>query len=150
MIALVARSLNNIIGKDGELPWHSPEDLKFFKLMTKGHTIVVGRTTYQSLPPLPNRRIIVLTNNLVDVAELHEGGSIGIINDINLIPDDAIICGGGTVYDQLIHKCSEIYVSTIKGEYEGDTTFKEQWLDGFDIKRTVIDSEDLNVTVYFP
>lgn len=149
MIALIAKSRNDIIGKDGELPWNCPEDLKFFKGMTLGRTIVVGRTTFQSLPPLKDRRIIVLTNSIVDVAELYEGkGSFGIINDIKLIPDNAIICGGGMVYDQLIPKCSEVYLTTVHQDVDGDVMFNRDWLIDFDECKTISESAECDIIQY--
>lgn len=149
MIALIAKSSNDVIGKDGELPWYCSEDLEFFKRMTLGKTIVVGRTTFQTLPPLKGRKILVLTNSIVDVAELYEGkGGFGIINDISLIPDDAIVCGGGMVYEQLIPKCKEVYLTTIYQDVDGDVMFNPEWFDGFTVCDEISTSFECDIYRY--
>lgn len=126
MIALVARSLNGVIGKDGGLPWRCKGDLQFFKRTTMDRKIVVGRTTFDGLPPLKGRDIYVLTRNPDAV---FEGGTA--VNDPDQVPADAILCGGAAVYDLLIDRCDEILVTTVKKEVEGDTFFNDQWLMGF-------------------
>lgn len=93
-----------------------------------GRKIVVGRKTFDQLPPLPGREIYVLTSKTDGKSSLD---NVTIINDIDDVPEDAIVCGGGTLYDQLIGKCDTFYVSFIDKSVHGDTPFKEEWLVGF-------------------
>ena len=123
MIAIVARSENGVIGLNGGLPWHCKGDLQFFKRTTMGRKIVVGRTTYEGLPPLKGRELFVLTRNRD--ACLEEATAVSCPLDI---PDDAIVCGGAAIYDLMIPQCGQLLVTTVKQEVEGDTFFNDQWL----------------------
>lgn len=149
MIALMARSDNNIIGKDGELPWHCTEDLMFFKRMTLNRTIVFGRTTWQYMPTLKDRRIIVLTRRFCEICDLiGDEPSIALTNDVNLIPDHSIICGGGMVYDQLLPMCKFLYLTTVHQTVEGDTEFNPEWLDDFEESERISESPDCTIIKY--
>ena len=143
MIAIVARSENGVIGKDGGLPWRCKGDLQFFKRTTMGRKIVVGRTTFDGLPPLKGREIYVLTRNTE--ADFENGTAI--TNPADL-PDDAILCGGATVYDLLIERCDEILVTTVKKEVDGDTFFKFQWLKGFSADETLEETDEYSIVSY--
>ncbi len=126
---IVAASANNVIGKDGKLPWNIPEDLKHFKKITSGHPIVMGRTTYESLPikPLPNRRNIVLTHNpeyKADGAEvfLTMSSAFAAIKDQH---EEIFIIGGGNLYRQSMQMADKIYLTRVHRDYEGDTYFPD-------------------------
>ena len=122
MIALAAVSKNNVIGKDGVLPWRSRADFRWFKKMTMDKTIVCGRNTYEKLPPLKGRRLIVLSSKL-DIIENAEGWPMMVTDNIFRIPPDAIICGGANVYKQFLPKVKELFLTEIDLEVEGDTYF---------------------------
>jgi len=143
MIAIVARSLNGVIGKDGGLPWRCKGDLQFFKRTTMDRKIVVGRTTFEGLPPLKGRDIYVLTRNPDAVFE-----NATAVNDPAQIPVDAIICGGATVYDAAIARCDEILVTTVHQHVEGDTFFKDQWLEGFEATETLEETDEYSIVSY--
>lgn len=143
MIALVARSENGVIGKDGGLPWRCKGDLQFFKRTTMDRKIVVGRTTFDGLPPLKGRDIYVLTRNAEAV---FEGATA--VNDADAIPADAIICGGASIYDLLINRCTELLVTTVKQEVEGDTFFDGQWLQGFSADETLEETDEYSIISY--
>ena len=143
MIAIVARSANGVIGKDGGLPWHCKGDLQFFKRTTMGRKIVVGRTTFEGLPPLKGRDIYVLTRNPDAVFE-----NAAAIHSPEGIPSDAIICGGATVYDQAIRRCDEILVTTVNQKVEGDTFFNDQWLEGFSPAETLEETGEYSIVAY--
>ena len=143
MIAIVARSQNGVIGKDGGLPWRCKGDLQFFKRTTMDRKIVVGRTTFDGLPPLKGRDIYVLTRN-ADAA--FENGTA--INAPDQVPADAMVCGGAAIYDLLLERCDEILVTTVKQDAEGDTFFDVKWLDGFSAEETLEETAEYSIVSY--
>jgi dihydrofolate reductase len=143
MIAIVARSENGVIGKDGGLPWRCKGDLQFFKRTTMGRKIVVGRTTFEGLPPLKGRELFVLTRNPSARFE----GAVAISNPDN-VPADAIVCGGAAIYDLLILRCDQILLTTIKKQVEGDTFFNFQWLEGFEPTETIEETDEYSIVSY--
>jgi len=135
-IIIAAVAENNVIGKNGDIPWHIPEDLQHFKEKTTGHTVVMGRKTYQSLPdsfkPLPDRENIVLTRSDFQP----EDESVKIANNL----DDAwekssnekiFIIGGANIYKQTMKDADKLVLTEINEKYDGDTYFPEfsesQW-----------------------
>jgi len=143
MIAIVARSENGVIGLDGGLPWRCKGDLHFFKRTTMDRKIVVGRTTFEGLPPLKGREIFVLTRN----PNARFEGAVA-ISDSADVPADAIICGGASVYDLMIPRCDQLLLTTIKKEVEGDTFFNPRWLDGFELEEVIEETEDYSIVSY--
>jgi dihydrofolate reductase len=143
MIAIVARSANGVIGRDGGLPWHCKGDLQFFKRTTMGRKIVVGRTTFEGLPPLKGRELFVLTRN----PEARFEGAIAVSNPSDA-PADAIVCGGAAVYDLMIPQCDQLLVTTVKQEVEGDTFFNSQWLEGFEPVETIEETDEYSIISY--
>jgi dihydrofolate reductase len=143
MIGLVARSINNVIGKDGELPWKCKGDLKFFKKMTMGKDILVGRSTWEKLPDLAGRHVFVLSSKRIPTfTRSHTCLSI------KEVPDSVIVCGGANVYSQLLSECDIIYVTTIRNVVEGDTHFNEDWLKNHKAADVVENHEDYYITRY--
>ena len=125
---IVAKSNNNVIGSNGSIPWNVPKDLKYFKELTEGNTVIMGRKTYESLPkdkkPLPNRINIVITRD----SNFTANGCmvVGSLEEAILKIDnrkDTFIIGGGEIYKQAINFVDKIYVTEINNEYEGDTYF---------------------------
>ena len=143
MIAIVARSANGVIGKDGGLPWHCKGDLQFFKRTTMDRKIVVGRTTFEGLPPLKGREIFVLTRN----PDAHFDVATVVSNPAD-VPADAIVCGGAAVYDLMIPQCDRLLVTTVKREVEGDTYFNSRWLDGFEPEKTIEETDEYSIVSY--
>ena len=126
LIAVAAMSNNRVIGAKGALPWHFPEDLKFFKNLTSGHTVVMGRKTYQSIGrPLPNRQNIILSQTMDQPekgTELYN--SIGdFIADFKDTSDPIFIIGGAQIYSCLMNMTREIYLTHIYKDYDGDAKF---------------------------
>lgn len=131
-VIIAAMDENNTIGKDGDIPWHFPEDLKHFKKATTGYPVVMGSETYKSLPddyrPLSNRKNIVLTRSGVDLDE-------DFIEAENLEDawklaeetgkDKVFIAGGSTVYRQTLDQAEKMMITRIHSEYDGDTYFPE-------------------------
>jgi dihydrofolate reductase len=121
---IVAIAQNNAIGKNNQLLWHIPADLKRFKHLTTGHTIVMGKRTFESLPirPLPNRRSIVIT----DIAGEQMEGCImaySIEEAIDKMDDEKenFIIGGGSVYRQFLPIAQQLYLTIVQSDFEADT-----------------------------
>lgn len=122
---IAAHDPNLVIGKDGELPWRYPEDLKHFKSVTLGNTIIMGRGVFEELneKPLPGRKNIVLSRSRTyDQVETHSSleGALKSLND-----EEVFIIGGGELYKQTLPEADKLIITEIKKEYEGDTYFPE-------------------------
>ena len=124
--AIAAISLNGVIGKDGDLPWRLSEDLKWFKKITTGHTILMGRKTWDSLGrALPNRRNLVLSRSMEAVEGMEVIRSVEELETLDL-SGDIFIIGGGELYALLLSRCEELYLSTVHREVlDGDAFFPE-------------------------
>lgn len=125
---IVAVAQNDVIGGDNKLLWHISNDLKRFKEITSGHTMIMGRKTFESLPGvLPNRHHIILTrdkNYTIDNPNVEVIHSIEeIIHKFKFASEEAFIIGGGEIYKQLIHSVDRIYLTKIFKDFEGDTKF---------------------------
>jgi dihydrofolate reductase len=120
IIAAVAR--NRAIGKGGGLPWHISEDLKRFKRLTMGHTILMGRKTFTSIGrPLPGRRNVVLSSCPVTGVETYPtlDAAFRALAD----QERVFVIGGGQLYAQLLERADEIYLTLVQTEAEADTYF---------------------------
>lgn len=124
---IVAIAKNNVIGKDNELIWHLPEDLKRFKKITTGKTIIMGRKTFESLGRvLPNRKHIILTKS-TNYQVNHE--AVEIVNDISNLQEyidseeEHFVIGGGAIYNLLMPYTNKLYITKINEEFKGDTYF---------------------------
>ncbi|MBU5454283.1 dihydrofolate reductase [Caproiciproducens sp. MSJ-32] len=135
---IVAKANNDVIGGDNKLLWHISKDLKRFKEITTGHTIIMGRKTFESLPKvLPNRKHIVITrdkNFKVDSDMVH------IVNDISTVlekfkdsDEEAFVIGGGEIYKSLLPYCKKIYLTRVYKNFEGDTIFPNLDLEDWNI-----------------
>jgi dihydrofolate reductase len=132
---IVAKTKNNVIGKNNTMPWHISDDLKYFKKTTSGHTIILGKNNFESIGrALPNRTNIILTRNqsfkcsgciIMDSIEkalkyAYETGE-----------DEVFIIGGGQIYDQTTVYWDKLYITEIDAELEGDVFFpsidKSEW-----------------------
>lgn len=127
---IVAISENNVIGGDNKLLWHIPEDLRRFKEITSGHTIIMGRKTFESLPGiLPNRQHIIITrdkNYSVDNSNVEVIHSLSdVMHRYSNAHESAFIIGGGEIYKQVIHSVDKIFLTKIFSDFEGDTTFPQ-------------------------
>ena len=118
-----AQADGGVIGAGGALPWHLPEDLRLFRALTLGSTVVMGRRTWESLPPrvrpLPGRRNVVLSSTLdpadagVEVARS--------VDDVLALDGDVWVIGGGEVYAALLPHADEVVVTEVDAELPGDT-----------------------------
>lgn len=122
LIAIVAMSSNRVIGRDGTLPWHFPEDLKFFKRTTLGHPILMGRTTHESIGrPLPGRQNIVLSRTLAPREGITVIREVAELADVCAPDATVFVIGGAQVYEALLPRCDGLYLTWIRQPYEGDT-----------------------------
>jgi dihydrofolate reductase len=131
---IVAIAENNAIGQDNKLLWHISEDLKRFKKLTTGHTLIMGRNTFLSLPngALPNRRHIVISdvgNEYFEGCEMARSieEAIGMAGE----SDECFVIGGGMVYAQFLPLAGKLYLTQVHHTFEADTFFPEidftQW-----------------------
>jgi dihydrofolate reductase len=123
---IVAVDENNAIGKDNKLLWHIAEDLKYFKLITKGHPVIMGRKTFESIGrPLPGRTNIIISRNPQYAAE-----GCPVVDSLDKaislarqIDDEQFVIGGATVYREAIRIADIIYLTVVHNKYEADTFF---------------------------
>jgi dihydrofolate reductase len=127
----VAVAENLVIGKGNDLPWHLPEDLKHFKELTLGKTVVMGRKTYESIvarlkKPLPGRKNVVITRQ----EDYQAAEGVLVFPNLTqafekLLGEDIYVIGGAEIYKQALPLASKMLVTHVKGEYEGDCFFPE-------------------------
>lgn len=124
LAAIVAMDDRRVIGYEGAMPWHHPEDLKFFKRTTLGHTILMGRTTFDSIGrPLPGRKNLVLSRTMPEVEGVTLLRELGELEQHGEPGEMIFVIGGAQVYAQLLPQCEELYLTLVAGEHEGDTFF---------------------------
>jgi dihydrofolate reductase len=124
--AIAAMSLNRVIGAGNKIPWHLPEDFKWFKKLTTGHVVVMGRKTFESIgKPLPNRTTIVVSRSADPIPGVHKVGDLAQI-DLEA-PEfggrEFFICGGAQIYQQALPLCSDLFLTLVNRVVEGDTFF---------------------------
>ena len=124
---IVAKAKNNIIGKDNHLLWHIPDDLKRFKERTTGHTIIMGRKTFESLGGiLPDRMHIILSRNPDFVIDSESVKVVHSLLELQPYMDDEeehFVIGGAMIYNFLMPYVKKMYVTEIKKDFEGDAFF---------------------------
>lgn len=131
---IVATSANNVIGADGGLPWHLPEDLRRFREVTMGKPMIMGRATWDSIGrALPGRRSIVLTRQADFLAE--GARVVGSVDEALAAAgdvDEVMVIGGGEIYREFLPRTDRIYLTRLEADIQGDTRFPEldmeQWL----------------------
>ncbi len=137
MISLaVAHGDNLVIGKDGWMPWHLPEDLKTFRQTTLHHAMAMGRTTFEVMKkPLPKRHTYVITS---DPNYEYEHENVSIINDFDALlaqyknsDETLFICGGAKIYTYALPYVDEMWISLVDEHFEGDTFFPEYDVNDF-------------------
>jgi dihydrofolate reductase len=148
--AIAAMSQNRVIGQGGKIPWHLPEDFKWFKKMTTGQVIVMGRKTFESIGRLlPNRTTLVLSR----ASFSHPGARTAA--DLNQVdwsePDlagrEVFICGGAQIYAQTLASCSDLYLTLVKRVVEGDAFFPP-FEDQFRLVAEIMDCAEFKILHY--
>lgn len=145
LVGIVAVAENGIIGRDGEMPWHLPEDLAHFKRQTTGHPVIMGRVTYEGIiealgKPLPERTSVVLTSrdletpeNAIVASNLTEAVAAAerAAAERHDETDRAFVAGGATVYEQFLPALDRLVITAIHDRPEGDTSFpdwdRDEW-----------------------
>jgi dihydrofolate reductase len=121
--AIAAMSENRVIGNENKIPWHLPEDFKWFKKMTTGQVVVMGRRTFESIGrPLPNRETIVLSRGTFQFPGVRTVASLEEI-DLQREQREVFICGGAQIYASTLSLCSDLYLTLVKRVVDGDTFF---------------------------
>ncbi len=140
--AIVAVSQNGVIGKNGDLPWRLAEDLKWFKKITMGHVVLMGRKTWDSLPfPLPGRKNWVISRSLEKKEGMQVFRSIEKAEE-NLQPEEQIfVIGGGEIYAQTLSKCREIYVTEVLQSIEDGDAFFPSFENDFNVEEILDENE---------
>ena len=145
--AIAAMSLNRIIGDGNKIPWHLPEDFKWFKATTLGHVLVMGRKTFESIGrPLPGRETLVLSRTdwshpgvqtvpSLDAAAALAGERM------------AFICGGAQIYEQALPLCSDLFLTLVKREVPGDALFPA-FEDQFELVAELRDTPEFKILHY--
>jgi dihydrofolate reductase len=179
-------SLNRVIGRENKIPWHLPEDFKWFKKLTTGHFVLMGRKTFESLGrPLPNRTNIVVTRKPLRLArdpqfkatvgqarvghwqarfgrpyqlgfERLSEREVWLVRDPRKLADafekaqpsrQLFVIGGAQIYEQLLPRCTDLYLSVVQREVEGDAYFPELEDDWY-IHDTPLRTPDFEVKHY--
>ncbi|ESU30233.1 hypothetical protein G3A_23025 [Bacillus sp. 17376] len=146
MISLIwAMDENRVIGYHNQLPWRLPEDLKFFKRVTMGHPIAMGRKTYESIgKPLPGRENIVITRDenygpegCTVIHSIEEMLAYAIENK----SEEIFVIGGAEIFKEVLHHADKLYLTMIHHQFEGDTFFPV-----FDIDKWELESREIGLT----
>lgn len=145
--AIAAMSLNRVIGNGTKIPWHLPEDFKWFKATTLGHVLVMGRKTFESIGrPLPGRETIVLSRTgwshpgVQTVASLEEVVAVAGERQV-------FICGGAQIYKQALPLCSDLYLTLVKRDVQGDAFFPALE-DRFELVAEIRDATEFKILHY--
>lgn len=131
---IVAAARNGVIGCNNQLPWHLPQDLKYFKAVTFGKPVIMGRKTYESIGrPLPGRTNIVITRDsqwgaaegviVVNSIEKALAAAEKVLEFTSLTVDEAIVIGGAEIYRATLGLADKVYLTRIGRDFEGDTWF---------------------------
>ncbi|MFM8469053.1 MAG: dihydrofolate reductase [Limisphaerales bacterium] len=145
--AIAAMSLNRVIGDGNKIPWHLPEDFKWFKATTLGHVLVMGRKTFESIGrPLPGRETIVLSRagwsnpGVQTVASLDAAAALAGERQV-------FLCGGAQVYAQALPLCSDLFLTLVKREVSGDAFFPT-FEDRFELVAELRDTPEFKILHY--
>jgi len=131
---ITAMDQNQLIGKDNALPWKIPADLQFFKRVTMGKPVIMGRKTFESIGrPLPGRQNIIITRDpdyIIDGCDVVFSISAALMKAGDV--DEVMVIGGANVYQQFLGQTDNLYMTRVQGKFEGDAWFPEidfnQWV----------------------
>jgi dihydrofolate reductase len=149
MKAIVAMTRKRVIGQNNKIPWRLRGEQRWFKEVTMGHPILMGRKTFESIGrPLPGRRNLVVTRT-------GNFAGVDLIRDLNAFDPalyashgrDIFVIGGAEIYRALLGRCNTIYVTIVKKEYDGDAFFPE-FESQFDISETLRETAEFDIICY--
>ncbi len=142
--AIAAMSENRVIGTNNSIPWHLPEDFKWFKKTTMGAILVMGRKTYESIGrPLPGRETIVISRSLQQIEGVQIISNLEKLHTLE-IQKNIWIAGGGEIYRALLPHCSELLLTRVHRTVEGDAYFPK-FESEFQLVEKPLDNEDFTV-----
>jgi dihydrofolate reductase len=145
--AIAAMAQNRVIGNGPDIPWHLPEDFKFFKATTTGHVVVMGRKTFESIGrPLPNRETIIVSRRRYEYIGVRTVCALEEI-DVNADARDYFICGGGQLYAEALPLCSDLYLTHVHRVVDGDVFFPP-FESLFDAGETINTLPDFDIVHY--
>jgi dihydrofolate reductase len=152
---VVARAANGVIGRDGALPWRLPTDMRRFRELTSGHTVVMGRKTFESIPerfrPLPDRRNLVLSSKAGWQAP---GAEVfgDLASALDACDGDCFVIGGERTYREALAIAERVYATEVEGEIDGDVFFPaladEEWRRVEQSERVVENEHGFSFCVY--
>ncbi len=146
--AIVAMGQNRVIGKDNKIPWHLPEDFKWFKSKTLGHVVVMGRKTFDSLPkPLPGRDNVVLSRTAREISGATVITQLSELKPFLDAGKEIWVIGGCEVYRLMLPYCSDLYLTLVKQSPEGDVFFPE-FESGFSLPERITENENFKILHY--
>lgn len=148
---IVAIDENYGIGKNNQLPWHLPADLKYFKAVTTGHTVIMGRKTYDSMgKALPNRRNIVISRQkTLDLQDAELVHSLEEAVSLCSSDDEVFIIGGAEIFKQALPLISLMYITRIRHQFDADTFLNGiDWNDWEEVSREDREPDEKNVYTY--
>lgn len=143
LVVIVAIGEGSVIGKDNQIPWHISEDLKRFKTLTTGHTVIMGRNTWESLPekfrPLPDRKNIVLTSDMEYCGDGMEtfttlSYALKALSGKVDSDDKVFIIGGARLYEEALPLADILEITKVEGSYDGDVFFPEIDFNDWELK----------------
>lgn len=145
--AIAAMAENRVIGDGPRIPWHLPEDFKWFKQTTIGQIIVMGRKTYESIGrPLPGRKTIVLSRSASPIKDVEAVASLDEI-DVADEKRTIFICGGAQIYELALPLCSDLYLTHVKRAVQGDILFPP-FEDRFRAVEEIRDCDEFRIVHY--
>lgn len=144
--AIAAMSENRVIGKGNAIPWHLPEDFKWFKQKTMGNVLVMGRKTFESIGrPLPNRTTVILSRSGFEYP------GVLTISSLDALPEfpgkEIFICGGAQIYEQTLPLCSDLFLTVVKQVVDGDAFFPP-FEERFTLAEVVRETVDFEIRHY--
>ncbi len=145
--AIAAMSENRVIGQGNKIPWHLPEDFKWFKQMTTGQVVVMGRKTFESIGrPLLNRETMVLSRGQFQYPGVR---TISDLREMDLAREErkVFICGGAQIYEQALPLCSDLYLTLVKRVVTGDTFFPA-FEERFELVEQILECAEFKILHY--
>ncbi len=140
-------SEDRVIGNGVSIPWHLPDDFRWFREKTTGHVLVMGRKTFESIGrPLPRRKTIVLSRSGFSHPDVEVRSSLEDIRPEDE-PGTVFICGGGEIYRQALPRCSDLYLTRVRRRVSGDVFFP-RFEDEFECVETLASTVDFEILHY--
>jgi dihydrofolate reductase len=147
--AIAAMSENRVIGFRNRIPWHLPEDFRWFKKLTTGNIVVMGRRTFESIGrPLPDRTTLVISRSGFAFPGVR---TLRSLSEIDLAQEnrDVFICGGAQLYAEALPMCNDLYLTMVKRVVEGDVFFPD-FEERFQLLTEVLDQPEFRILHYVP